>query len=214
MCIRIHIHINLSPFPPDLSPDTAQMESSPGKYSSPHCLIKKLGSPRADYCIDIQGERLEPGGQMQVFPCMSKWHQMFGFGDEKVGRTGSIHGSIPRNVLNTILHKGIEQAPHLCFGASRRGGYSYGTWSEDEDKVNLNADDFIPKMRELKPYVKKGEVPPLSLWRDKFLVTVPCSDRNAVIEFVFVPFVVEGPDQTDSDHVDAEGSQTSSEDEL
>jgi hypothetical protein len=209
-------NINLSPFFLDYRPDTAQMESSRGKHSSSHCLIKILGSRRAGYCIDIQGERLEPGGQMQVFPCMNKWHQMFGFGDEEVAPIGSIHSSIPKNVLNTILHKGKDQAAQLCFGASGRGGNKYDSWSEDDDTVNLDTDDFVPKKSELDPYFDKDEVPPLSLWQDKFLVTVPCADTSAVIEFVFVPFVVEGvyQENIDIDDTEAEESQINSEDEL
>ena len=145
---------------------------------------------------------------MQVFPCMNKWHQMFGFGNEGSGSgSGSIHSSIPRNVLNTILHKGKEQAPRLCFGVSRRGGTEYVSWEEDKDRADLNANDFVPMMSELEPYLKEGKVPPLDLWKDKFLVTVPCSDMDAVVEFVFVPFVEEEEEegkQEGSEHADVE----------
>lgn len=150
---------------------------------------------------------------MQVYPCMNKWHQMFGFGDESVAREGSIHSSIPRNVLNTILHKGKEQAPHLCFGASRRGGKEYGSWEEDKDKADLNANDFVPMMSELEPYLNEGKVPPLDLWKDKFLVTVPCSDIDAVVEFVFVPFIQEEKDEEDEED-EQEGSEDADAEEL
>jgi hypothetical protein len=143
---------------------------------------------------------------------------MFGFGNESDARegsttgTGSIHSSIPRNVLNTILYKGNkEQAPHLCFGASRRGGKEYGSWEEDKDRADLNANDFVPMMSEMEPYLNEGKVPPLDLWKDKIVVTVPCSDIDAVVEFVFVPFIQEEEVKDDaeneeegSDHADAE----------
>jgi len=101
--------------------DTAEMESKRGKYNSPHCMIKQLGGLRSGRCLDIQGDRVEPGGQMQVYPCLKKWHQMFGFGSEEaeavaVSPTGTVHASLPKNVKRTILHKGKDQAPHLCIG--------------------------------------------------------------------------------------------------
>ncbi len=53
---------------------------------------------------------------MQAFPCLRKWHQMFGFGDGAVAPIGTIHASVPANVLRTIQHNGKDQAQHLCIG--------------------------------------------------------------------------------------------------
>jgi len=128
---------------------------------------------------------------MQVYPCMKKWHQMFGFGNGTFAPTGSIHGSIPANVLKTIRSKGKEQAPHLCFGASGKGEKRYEAWSEDKNKIDLNAIDFAPTDEQLNKFRMKGKIPPLRLWEDKYLVTIPCSDANAVVEFLFVPFIDE-----------------------
>lgn len=175
--------------------DTAQMESRKGRHSSPHCMIKLRGGSRNGRCLDIQGERIEPGGQIQVYPCIHKWHQMYGFGDGTVAPVGSLHGSIPKNILNTILQRrrGKDQAPHLCLGVSGRGGKRYIPWEEDENRVDLNHIDFVPwNDTELERLLEQGQVPPIELWQDKLLVTVPCSGSSAaVLEFLFVPFVLE-----------------------
>lgn len=34
-------------------------------------------------------------------------------------------------------------------------------------------------------------IPPLDLWKEKYLVTMPCSDTESLIQFLFVPFIVE-----------------------
>jgi hypothetical protein len=117
---------------------------------------------------------------------------MYGFGDGTVAPLGSIHGSIPKNVLTTILHKGKDQASHLCLGTSGRGGKRYMPWEEDVNKVDLNNNkDFVPLPDELRPFLEQGILPPIILWKNKSLVTIPCSDSDAVIEFVFVPFIIE-----------------------
>ena len=100
--------------------DTAEMESKRGKYNSPHCMIKQLGGLRSGRCLDIQGDRVEPGGQMQVYPCLKKWHQIFGFGNEENAPNASIHASIPTHISRTINEKGKDQAPHLCIGKKKR----------------------------------------------------------------------------------------------
>lgn len=92
------------------------MESIPGENNSPYCFIKQLGGLRSGRCLDTHSQRVEPGGQLQVFPCVKKWQQMFGFGDDLIAPKGSIYTSIPTNVFQTILHKGKDQAQHLCIG--------------------------------------------------------------------------------------------------
>ncbi len=206
------------------------MESSPGRYTpeGPRCEIIQYGGPRHERCLDIQGERMEPGGQLQVYPCSHKWHQMFGFGQRNKNATtngdspvkGSIYGSVPMHILSTIqnkMRKGIQsdddnlirrkhqeeyklqqQAAHLCIGASGRGDTSNEPWEDDKNRIDLRAVDFIPKEivsedgTTSNSYDRSsGSVASLDLWNGKYLVTVPCSDIDSVIEFLFVPFIEE-----------------------
>jgi hypothetical protein len=37
---------------------------------------------------------------------------------------------------------------------------------------------------------------PARLWKDKQQVTIPCSNDDAIIDFVFVPLIVEDEDPT------------------
>jgi hypothetical protein len=183
--------------PSCLSPETAEMVSTRGMYSQtgPHCMIKQLGGARNGRCIDIEGERVEPGGQIQVFPCFTKWHQMFTFGDGKVARNASIFGSVPMHIINALKYKGKDQAPYLCFGVVGRSKIEYTPWAEDGDKEQLDTVDFVPKI--LEKIARQGDrVLPVRLWKGKQLVTVPCSNDDAIIEFVFVPFIVEDEDPT------------------
>ncbi len=208
--------------------DTAEMESSPGRYTpeGPRCEITQFGGPRHGRCLDIQGERMEPGGQLQVYPCSHKWHQMFGFGHGNKNTTdngdsspvkGSIYGSVPMHILRTIqkkMHTSIDenqllskkyqhrdkpqqQAAHLCIGASGRGKTSYEPWEDDKHRIDLQAIDFVPTniISQDDSTNRQGttsrSIPSLDLWNDKYLVTVPCWDRDSVIEFLFVPFIEE-----------------------
>ena len=42
----------------------------------------------------------------------------------------------------------------------------------------------------------------LRKWENKQLVTVPCSDEDAIIDFVFIPFIVEEEEGNDRDPVE------------
>ena len=169
-------------------------------------MIKQLGGSRDGRCIDIEGERVEPGGNLQVFPCFNKWHQMFTFGDGVHARNATILASVPSHIINTLKYKGKDQHPHICVGVIGRSQTEYSPWKEDENKERLDSVDFLPK--KVKP--KKGEtnvdtmakegskLKSLRLWKFKQLVTIPCSDEDAIIDFVFVPFIVEEDDKEDS----------------
>jgi hypothetical protein len=55
----------------------------------------------------------------------------------------------------------------------------------------LNSVDFAPLQTELDAFLENDENPPLHLWEDKYLVTLPCSNARSLIKFLFVPFIVE-----------------------
>jgi len=173
--------------------DTAQMTMTKGIFSpaGPHCMIKQFGGPRRGRCIDIEGERVEPGGRLQVFPCMNQWHQMFGFGDNDIARNGTIFGSVPKHIVNALQYKGKDQPPYLCFGVIRRGETEYTPWKEDEKRENFDTATFVSERVNKMKMAQKDVLIPLRLWKNKQLVTIPCSDESAVVDFLFVPFIVE-----------------------
>lgn len=182
-----------------------------GIYSptGPQCMIKLRGGVRDGRCIDIQGERIEPGGQLQVYPCLNQWHQLFGFGDGKVSRNATIFGTVPTHIVNALKYKGREQVPHLCFGVMGRSETNYSPWKEDENKEQFNTVDFLPIKAKKITADGNGEgtrrLKSLRLWKSKQLVTIPCIDKDAIVDFVFVPFITEDDDEFVED---MEGSET------
>lgn len=162
------------------------MKMTPGLYTDggPHCMIKQYNGERAGRCLDIEGERIESGGQIQVYPCHNKWHQMFGFGNGSLTPMGSVFNSIPTHLVHKRRNSGHNQESKTCLGVLRRDKRS-SSWSGHL----LDRDEFIPK--HLKRYEKFEMVPPLKLWKNKQILTVPCSDADAVIDFLFVPFIRE-----------------------
>lgn len=177
------------------SPDTAEMNMTRGEVSpeGPHCMIKQLGGLRNGRCIDIATERVEPGGMLQVYPCMVKFHHMFSFGDGIVAPKGSIFASVPKHIVAALENKGKEQYPYLCIGAMGRSTTEYTPWKEDEDRENYNTADYIPERAS--ELIKNNRLPALRLWKDKQMVTIPCRDEDAVVKFVFVPFIIEDQNQ-------------------
>jgi len=168
------------------SMETAKMVMTPGLHTvgGPHCMIKQYNGERVGRCLDIEGERIEAGGQIQVYPCHNKWHQMFGFGDGNQVSTGSVFNSIPTHLVERRRNSGHTQESRMCLGVLGRGEKS-SSWS----KPLLNRNEFVPER--LKKYKKSGIVPPFKLWKDKQILTVPCFDTDDVIDFLFVPFIRE-----------------------
>lgn len=171
-----------------------------GVYSStgPHCMIKQLGGLRDGRCIDIEGERIEPGGQLQVYPCLNKWHQMFGFGDGNISRNATIFGTVPAHIINALKYKGREQEANICFGVVGRGKVEYKPWKEDENTEYYNTVDFLPKKAKKLITNDGTSRKSLRLWKSKQLVTIPCHDEDAIVDFLFVPFILEDDDEGDN----------------
>lgn len=181
------------------SPSTAEMNMTRGEYSpeGPHCMIKQLGGIRNGRCIDIMGERVEPGGIIQMYPCQTKFHNLFSFGDDIIAPKGSIFATVPNHIVKALKYKGKEQYPYLCLGAMGRSKIEYTPWEEDKNKERYNTVDFVPE--KAKKAHMEGRKPSLRLWKDKQLVTIPCNDEDAVVTFVVVPFIVEDDDVPDAD---------------
>jgi len=171
---------------------SADMLMTPGVYSSigPRCMLKQFSGIRAGRCVDGETERLQPGGSLHVFPCMKKWNQFLSVGNGSLAPRGSLHTTIPRHIVERIQSKGREQESHLCIGVIGRGDRDEEEWKEDISKLGLKAnvmDKNISKSR-------NGELAPWSNWTGEPLVTTRCSNIGAIVEWVYVPFIVEGED--------------------
>ena len=143
--------------------------------------------------MDIESEQVRPGGQLQIYPCLHRWHQFFKFGNGREAPLGSLYASIPNHIVAQIRSKGRKQESYLCLGASGRGGKEEEKWSEDKNHFDINGQEFVPDVA--RDQAHPIELPlALNFWKGKQLITTSCDNNLSVIEFLFVPFVVEDED--------------------
>lgn len=196
--------------------ENGTMKMTPGNFSltGPRCMLKQVDGIRAGRCLDFESERLQPGGEINVYPCMSRWHQFLSFGNGAHAPLGSLHMNIPMHIWKRIESTGREQEPYMCIGVKGRGEKDEDEWIEDieqeEDTDHEYDDDYKQwvqagsKDRGEKTVVRNNiieestvnqtatrELLPLSQWKDQQLITTRCSNSGAVVEFIIVPFIVE-----------------------
>jgi len=145
--------------------------ATPGEYSAsgPRCNLKQMDGLRKNRCMDGESDRVQPGGEIQVFPCVGRWHQLWSFGvDSSAGNTansqdaltapgGSIHMNVPLHVRNRIRSKGRgEQVEYMCVGVTGRGGLDEELWSEDEDEEEEEDEGEQVVKEEEQTEIKRG----------------------------------------------------------
>jgi hypothetical protein len=168
------------------SRNTAEMNSTPGIYSvtGPRCLLKQMDGIRVGRCLDVDSRSLQPGGATQVFPCINKWYQFVSFGDGTVAPKGSIYSTIPSHIVKQIENLGHDHIPYMCLGVYGRGVNDEYDWEEEEDDLEKNGtkqhDD-----------TERPAWAPLSKFLEQNIIATQCSNVGAVIEWLFVPFIVE-----------------------
>lgn len=151
-----------------------------GTYSTtgPRCMLKQIDGIRAGRCFDGQQDSLQPGGEIQVYPCVQQWFQFVSFGDGEHAPIGSLYSIIPSHVVQQIQNLGHAQSPYMCFGVRGRGTQDELDWADEQNEEKDDANEG-------------GTVLPLSHWKGEQLITTQCSNKDAVIEWVFVPYIVE-----------------------
>lgn len=196
--------------------DNGTIKMTPGNFTltGPRCMLKQVDGVRAGRCLDFESERLQPGGEISVYPCMSRWHQFLSFGNGAHALLGSLHMNIPMHIWKRIESTGREQEPYMCVGVKGRGDKDEDEWVEDvrqdEDTDHEYDDDYSRwasngskdpedniahqnnrKEKNTANSTALRERLPLSHWKDHQLITTRCSNIGAVVEFVIVPFIVE-----------------------
>jgi len=178
--------------------ETGGVIMTPGLHTAagPHCMLKQSGGKRGGRCLDIAGERLDPGGALQVYPCKQRWNQAFAFGNGELAPVSSIHVSVPIHLQKAKERARKKHIPHLCIGVYIRQDWKH-TPSEEEERTYLS---YYSDPGETSNRLGDGKTVPKPrayLWRGKEMVTIPCSDPDAVLKFVFVPFITtDGNDTT------------------
>ncbi len=150
-------------------------------------MLKQIDGLRAGRCIDGDFGTDTPGGKSHVFPCVQRWHQFWSVGNGTLAPSGSLHMTMPKHIVKTIQRGGKTQESHLCLGACGRGGTDQD-WPDDVcGKTQEEKNDMMP----IATTYPDGSLVPLKKWKGKHLVTTRCSNKDSVIEFLYVPFILE-----------------------
>ena len=179
--------------------DTGELEMTPGGYSitGPQCLLKLGDGARAGRCLDVESTKTLPGGLLNVFPCSTKWHQIFAFGNGTIAPRGGIHATLPPHIVKQHEHKKEPVSAHLCIGVEGRGDADETLWrkpKKETNEIEVEEDDELDPWEEPDAEVGSNGRKLLHLWNGQQLRTTPCSNEGAVLEFFFVPFIVEEPE--------------------
>jgi hypothetical protein len=168
-------------------------------------MITQADGVRAGRCLDgDSGIQPLPGGAAQVYPCAKRWHQFFSFGGnvehdgngEALPPKNAIHTSIPRHMVRRLRdHAGYpKQDYYICLGVRGRGDKDEDGWAVDEMSLD-DGEDLVPEG------IVPGEMPSVREWAGMQLVSTQCTNKDAVIEWVHIPFIVEEeePQNTEAD---------------
>ena len=189
--------------------EDGEVEVTPGTYNptGPRCMIRMMDGIRTGRCLDGDSLDSQPGGAVHVFPCTKRWNQFFSFGNGKEVPKMALHSNVPLHTRNRIAETGRVQEPYMCLGVPGRGKKDEEDWlgvrgekdgndslnfeeaggAEAIDKDNFSLEEDDVSSDETGP----GELSPLSEWERKQLIATRCSNTDAVIEWLVVPFIVE-----------------------
>jgi hypothetical protein len=185
--------------------DNGTIKMTPGNFTltGPRCMLKQVDGVRAGRCLDFESEHLQPGGEISVYPCMSRWHQFLSFGNGAHAPLGSLHMNIPMHIWKRIESTGREQEPYMCVGVKGRGDKDEDEWAENarqdeetgheydndysrwasngsKDPVENVAHQNNRKEKNTANSTVLREMLPLSHWKDHQLITTRCSNIGAV----------------------------------
>lgn len=153
-------------------------------------MLKQVDGLRAGRCMDGDFGNTKPGGKAHVFPCVQRWHQFFSVGNGTLAPSGSLHATIPKHIVRTIEKGNKKQEAHLCLGLCGRGGTDEDWPGEVCGKTQEEKDDLMP----VRTRYPDDTLVPLKKWKGKHLVTTRCSNTDSVVEFLYVPFIIEDAD--------------------
>jgi hypothetical protein len=94
-----------------------------------------------------------------------------------------------------------EVHQHLCLGVVGRGNANESEWTADDE-----SEDWDPwEYDDVERYPNGRKT--LQLWSGQQLQTTPCSNEGGVIEWLYVPFIVEKYDNETTEEMATEKSE-------
>lgn len=193
------------------------MKMIPGEYSptGPRCMLTQMDGIREGRCLDGHSSDIEPGGKVRVFPCVKRWPQFFSFGNGTLAPKGSMHMNVPQHIVDRIRTSRPDEPPqesYLCLGILGRGDkdedHLYEVSDTEASSGDGDEDQEIVKEYDEEEFGSDGFLK-LDHFQGEEIVATRCSNVGAVIEWLFVPFIVESEAQEetmDSDSNDKEAS--------
>lgn len=189
---------------------------TPGDYipTGPRCTLTQVDGIRHGRCLDAHSSGIEPGGKARVFPCVKRWPQYVSFGNGDLAPKGSMHINVPEHIVRRIRASRPDDPPQesfLCLGVLWRGD------KDEEHLVRLDEEetddvdgDIQEEEIEYTPddYDEHGTLK-LDHYKGDDIVATQCSNVDAVIEWVFVPFIEEDEAGTLQDDSTMAGNEPS-----
>ena len=162
-----------------------------GKYSAtgPRCMLQQVDGIRKGRCLDGGSTNFQPGGETQVFPCMREWYQFVSFGDGQIAPAGTLYSTVPSHIVKQIHAKGHPQIPYMCLGVFERGEYDEPNWDDEEETLRIETARLKNASNSERNSTKDWT--PLSEFKESRIVMTQCTNVGALIEWVFVPFILE-----------------------
>jgi hypothetical protein len=112
-------------------------------------------------------------------------------------------------MVKQLEHNKKKYSAHLCFGVSGRGDADESLWEEKEKDTSNEEDEELDPWEHPDVATYPNGRKSLQLWEGQHLQTTPCSNVGSVIEFFFVPFIVEEYEDEEESAVNS-GSESSS----
>lgn len=134
-----------------------------------------------------------------MYPCVREWYQFLSFGNGKVAPNWSLYSTIPAHIVKQIRNLGHDQIAYMCLGVHGRGILDDVDWNDVET-------DTLKKDRN--ETIDQSKFDPLSNWNNASIVTTQCSNIGGVIEWSFVPFIVEDEPETNENEVSPNSDQS------
>jgi len=168
-------------------------------------MLTQMDGIRAGRCLDAHSTDIEPGGQARVFPCVKRWAQFFSFGNGTFAPNGSMHMNVPQHIVDRIRESRPDEPPqenHLCLGVLGRGEndeghlYEYDSADEAEDSEAVEQQEEIVEEYDDDQFGDDGFLK-LEHFKNKTIVATRCSNVGAVIDWLFVPYIIESEEGTE-----------------
>lgn len=157
----------------------------------PRCMMHMKTGSREGRCFDGDSGETQPGGSAHVFPCVKRWQQFLSFGgtqeDVEPGSrpivpVNSLFMSIPLHLVKQykLMGKAEDHSPYMCLGVFGRGDADEVDWDPSDEEDSEDSGDEEDR---------RGL--PLDEFVHEEVVTTQCTNSGGVIEWLFIPFLVE-----------------------